>query len=116
MITRQLAQTRPSGTSAESIFTSGGIQTHDRPYKLHSVIICNVSGSTLNMSLFHDVDGSTYDESTALFFEYPMTAGQTLIMSEPLTDYQIAGNLGGQSSVANGITFTVYGEIQGEQL
>ena len=109
---RQLAQSRPSGTSAVSAWTP----TVAAPYRVVLVSICNVTTNPVDVSLFHDVDGTTYDESTALVWKHTLVAGEILCYESEISDYRAAGNLAVKSSVANGATFSVYGEIQGERL
>jgi len=75
-----------------------------------------VSGANIDVSLFHDIDGTTYDETTALIFEHTLTAGSVLHFEAPIADYQVAGNIGCKVSVADGATFTAYGYIAEERL
>lgn len=109
---RQLAQVRPSGTTGVSLFSPATAS----PYVIDFVNIANVSGAALDISLFHDIDGSTYDETTALIFEQSLAAGAVLHFEAPIADYQLAGNMGCKVSVADGATFTAYGTVMGEQL
>ena len=109
---RQLAQARPAGTAAVSAWTA----EIAAPYKIVLVNICNVTGSHVHVSLFHDADGTTYDESTALLWEYRLESGTTFSYECELSDYKAAGNLAVKSSVGNAATFTVYGEVRGERI
>ena len=112
---RQLAQLRPSGTSAVSFFSTS---THDGLYTMDLINICNVSSAIVYVSIFHDVDGSIYDEDTSLVWEYPIGIGQVFLY-EPykgVSDNLIAGNIGIQVSVASAANFTGYGEVEGENL
>jgi hypothetical protein len=109
---RQLAQVRPSGTTGTSLFSLSS----QAPFVVDFVNIANVSGASLAVSLFHDIDGSTYDETTALIFEQTLAAGAVIHFEAPICDYQVAGNIGCKVSVADGATFTVYGSISGERL
>lgn len=65
-----LAQSRPSGTSAASIYSP---QAH-RKAIITQIIVVEVAGGTSQASVFVDPDGTTYDESTALQFEKASTA------------------------------------------
>lgn len=108
---RQLAQVRPSGTTGVSLFTPAVAS----PYEIDSINIANVSGAPLAVSLFHDADGSTYSEATALIFEQTLAAGATLLHEGKISHDLAAGNIGCKVSVANGATFTVYGTVAGER-
>ena len=109
---RQLAQARPAGTSAVSAWTVGVAA----PYKIVLINICNVTASHVHVSLFHDADGTTYDESTALLWEYRLESGTTFSYECELSDYRAAGNIAITSSIGSAATFTIYGEVDGERL
>lgn len=109
---RQLAQVRPSGTSAVSLFSV--------PYfgQLNADVlhVCNVSAAPVNISIFHDVDGTTWDQTTALLYTYVLQVGGAIQIDAPLGDYQFLGSVGVQVSIANAATFTLYGSLDGETL
>lgn len=109
---RQLAQLRPSSTSAEVLFNP----TENRPYTIHSIIITNTTGASVSASLYHDEDGTTYDATTSILEAAPLIANQTLHYEGKLYGYKAAGNIAVKTSIANALTFTVYGEIAGERL
>lgn len=112
MIKRQLGQVRPSGTSAVSLFAPGV----SKPYQVELINISNVSSAAVNVSLFHDIDGTTYNQTTALIYQHTLEVGEVVQIDGLIADYLAAGNLGCQSSVADAATFTVYGYIDGERL
>lgn len=107
---RQLAQVRPSGTSAVSLYSV----PYFGQFNAEVVNICNVSAAAVDVSLFHDVDGTTWDQTTALIYTHTLQVGDVLQIDAPLGDYQFGGSLGCQVSVANAATFTLYGSLEGE--
>tara|TARA_R110000803_G_scaffold1228_4_gene4002 strand:+ start:2348 stop:2689 length:342 start_codon:yes stop_codon:yes gene_type:complete len=111
---RQLGQLRPANTTAASVFTPAV----SGEYKITSILIANVSGSAALAGIYHDKDGSTYDETTAIVFNKRIAHEEYvhLIFEDGIGDYLAAGNLGVKTSVGNALTFTVYGEIVGEEL
>jgi hypothetical protein len=109
---RQLAQLRPSSTSAEVLFNP----ETNKPYTIDYINICNVSGAAVNVSICHDADGVVYTEDTALLWNYEMAETEVLHWEAKLSEYQSAGNIAVIVSVASAVTFSAYGEIQGEQL
>jgi len=109
---RQLGQLRPASTVAASVFTPAVAA----PYTVSLINICNVSTADVVVSVFHDVDGVTYDQSTAILYTHTLSAGGMLQIEGNIADYRAAGNIGVQSSVANAATFTVYGTISGERV
>jgi len=107
---RQLGQLRPTGTSAETLFTV--------PYfgqvNAEVINVCNVSAAAVDVSIFHDVDGTTYDQTTALLYTHTLAVGAVLQIDAPIGDYQNAGSIGVQVSIANAANFTLYGSVEGE--
>ena len=103
----QLAQVRPSGTTAVSAYEAG-IRT-----EITRVVVCNTTGAAVDFSLYHDDDGNTFDQSTALYYEVSLGANETLeIISESVgSGLMVAsgGQIGARASAANALTFTLYG-------
>ena len=100
---QQLAQKRPTGTSAVSAF-SPSVKT-----VIKSVVICNTTSQATTFSIFIDDDGTDYDEDTAVFFDAPIGANTTV---EACTYWPMAnsdGNAAVQSGANNAITFTFFG-------
>lgn len=103
---KTLGQVRPSGTTAVSLYSP--------PANTDTIVsmikCCNVSGAAVDVSVFLDDDGSTFDTSTALHFEVELFAGETLEVTGTITLNNSAGAIGVQSSVANAVTFTLFGD------
>lgn len=107
---RQLAQVRPAGTTA----VNGWSPDFFGQYEVNLIHCANVSGAAINISLFHDIDGTTYDEDTALVWVHEIPAGGVFQLESNLVGYSTAENFGVQCSVADGVTFTFYGTLRGE--
>lgn len=103
----QIAQTRPSGTSAVSAFTAS-IAT-----EITQIVIANTTASPANASIFHDDDGSTFSQATALLYSIPIAAYTTTVWESPGVGSGIMvkpdGQIGVQTGTANALTFTIYG-------
>ena len=112
MIKRQLAQVRPSGTTAVNLFSINP-SAH---YVIDSIMITNVHGNSLTVSVFHDTDGTTYDDTTAIIHEATVHNPRYIKLEGPFYGFSSEENWGCQCSVADGATFTVYGYIAGERL
>lgn len=103
---KQLGQTRPAGTSAASIY-SPAPNVHA---ELLLLVVNENAGATPNFQVFHDEDGTTYDQTTSLFFNNALTANETkLINLSGIWMRNSAGNFAIRTSVALQITFTLYG-------
>lgn len=103
---QQLAQLRPTNTSAASAYSPGD----DISTRITSIIVCNVTGSSANYRIFHDEDGSTYTQNTALFYDVALPGNTTDIIEIEMDMIDTNGNLGVRTSTANSLVFTVYGE------
>jgi len=100
-----LGQSRPADLNPVAIYTPPtgriGIIRH--------ILICNTSGASATYRLFLDSDGTTYDESTALFWDITVAANTTIATVAQAWDLRNPGNLAVRSSVASALTFTVFG-------
>lgn len=105
---KQLGQSRPSSTTAASVYSpASGVVT-----QIKTITICNTSGAAAAYSLFHDDNGTTYDETTALYWNISLDADQTETIDVNLAMSDSSGNLAVKTSVSNALTFTVYGAEQ----
>jgi hypothetical protein len=107
---RQLAQVRPAGTAA----VDGWSPDFFGQFEVTLIHCANVSGAAINISLFHDINGTTYDEDTALTWVHEIPAGGVYQLESSLVGYSSLENFGVQCSVADGVTFTFYGILRGE--
>lgn len=102
----QLAQSRPANTSTATAYTAV------MPTEISRVVVCNTTGSASTFSLFHDDDGTTYDQTTALYYAAPIAANTTVeIEMLPGVGWgmKTSGTLGIQSGTSSAITYTFYG-------
>ena len=102
-----LGQNRPSATTNATLFTAQiGVE-------ITRIIVVNTSGGAATFRLFHDVGGSTYDESNALRWDVSLAAGEfaEIIGSSEGAGLQleVGDTIGIRTSVANALTFTAYG-------
>ena len=107
--TRQLAQVRPANTNNTDAYSpADGVTT-----EVETIIVCNHTGASINYRIFHDEDGTTYTQATALYFDVPLAANTTAEITFPIYMNDPAGFIGVRSSTGDGLTFTLYGkEIQ----
>ena len=103
----QLAQVRPGVTTTTTLF-SATLRT-----EVTCIFVANTSTASCSMSLYHDDDGTTYSEATALYNAKTVPVNDTIkieanVPGSGLT-IRAGGSLGCKSSVTNALTFTVYG-------
>lgn len=104
-VQRQLIQSRPNTVTATQVYSPGdGVQT-----VIKQVFVCKQSAGDGNFSIFHDNDGTTYNESTALFWQSVISANATLVYDVNIF-CDSSANVAVRSETANAITFSFYGE------
>lgn len=101
----QLGQLRPADTTAASIY-SPGASTETR---LMQLVVCNTSGATAKFRFFIDDDGTTYDETSALFWDETAPTDSTLIFDLGQYMNDSSGNAAVRTSVNSALTFTLSG-------
>lgn len=76
-----------------------------------SIVLCNTSSSDILYSVFHDDDGSTYDETTAIVYEETLSGGVNKTEPLKLGIYSDNAdmNIGVSTNSANDLTATLYG-------
>lgn len=105
---RLLSQQRPSGTTAVTAYTkpTKGMVT------IVAVAICNTTAGAVNASLYVDIDGTTYDQTTAIAYSMVIPANDTVVIEFPITLDTTNGTVGIQTSSANALTFTIIGKLK----
>jgi hypothetical protein len=98
----QVAQARENSTNAVSVFSPGAGETH-----LLLITVANTSGALAELTIYHDNDGTTYDETTAIRWGISISDGQEYTLKGLLMSNS-SGNLAYKTSVANALTITVY--------
>jgi len=99
-----LVQARENSTNAATLYTPGAGETAEIVLK-----ISNLHTDSVLVRVFHDIDGSTYNEASALVWDFDLDAGMFLSLSGIKMDEN--GSLGYRSSIANALTATVYGIV-----
>jgi len=102
---QQLGQLRPANTTAASLYSPGtGITTI-----IKAITICNTSGGAVTFRIFLDNDGTTYDQTTALFYDIALAADTTIQIDSYYAMNNSSGNLAVRTSSNDAITFTCFG-------
>jgi len=102
---KQLAQARENSTNAVSVYSPGSGVTA----VIRTIIVCNQSGADVTFRIFLDDDGTTYDQSTALYYDIPIMTDSSVEINTFIAMNNSSGNLAYRSSVANALTITVFG-------
>ncbi len=105
MIGAILAQSRPSDTTAVSAYSpASGVRT-----EITRVLVCNTTGNTPTFRIFLDNDGTTYNQTTALFYDKSMSANDTTELEGSWDMDKSSGNLAVRTSAGNELTFSIFG-------
>jgi hypothetical protein len=101
----QLGQLRPANTTAASVYSpAASIET-----RVTAITVCNTSGAAATFRIFHDDNGTTYDQTTALYYDVPIAADDTVTLEVFILMNDATGNLAVRTSVNDALTFTAYG-------
>lgn len=107
---RLLGQLRPANTTAASLYSpSVGLVA-----SITAVDIVNTTGGAVTYRLFIDIDGTTYDETTAIGgFDTSLAANTRKLIEWPEPGLILvgkdSGNLAVRTSSGNALTFTAIG-------
>jgi len=104
--TKQLGQVRPSNTVPFLIYQPSG---RDRCV-ITNIIVCNTTSSIVTYRIFVDEDGTTYDQTTAIAYDIPLTGNTTDIWEFPIYMNDPAGTCAVQTGTGGALTFTANGE------
>lgn len=104
----QLGQLRPADTNAASLYSPAA----NVDAVIRQIIVCNTSGAASTFRIFHDDNGTTYDQGTALFYDVAIAADETLVLDVFICMDDDTGNVAVRSGNANALTFTAYGSEQ----
>jgi hypothetical protein len=101
-----LGQVRPANTSNTVLHNPDNISI------LRGLFVCNTSGASVTYRIFLDNDGTTYDRTTALFWDTLLDPDTTVLIEtiDGLILNNSSANIAVRTSVADAITFTLYGE------
>ena len=104
---KQLGQARPGNSTAVTIYSPGANVITE----ITHVIVVETSGNADTFRLFHDEDGTTYSEVTALFWDEAIAAdtSRTITFERGVWMRDSSGNFAVRSATASRLTFTVYG-------
>lgn len=109
VIKKQLGQSRPSNTTAVSLYSPDAY----KEVQLLSLYVANVSGASAKFRVFHDEDGTTYDQTTALFYDIAVQADTTIeIAFDEVYMRNSSGNLAVRTDTGDAFNFTLYGRIE----
>lgn len=102
-------QLRPANTTAATLYTA------TLKSEVTRILIANTTGSAATFRLFHDDDGTTMDETTALVWDNSIAAGAYVDLQAYLDGAGITiaagGSLGCRSGTGNALTFSVYAVV-----
>ena len=105
MFSRMLAQSRPANTTAVSVYSPPSSTITE----IVKIVICNTTGTSQDFRIFLDNAGTTYDETTALFWDVPIPGDTTVQIEAGWWMDNSLANLAVRTDSGNAFTFTVFG-------
>ncbi len=100
---KQLAQGEVAN-SATSVYGGPGSGTA----VIKQIVISNHESAAGTFSLWHDDDGTTYNDTTNLVEDAPIGANSMVVM-DVFWPINAAGNLAAKADAVNKLTITLYG-------
>ena len=111
----QLAQTQlvTSGTDVPGkIFNMADLAENPTRVTVEHIVIANATGTDLYFRLFHDKNGETYDDTTLINVS-TCSSFTTKQLDLNIGVESQEENIAAQSMVALGLTYTMYGVMEG---
>jgi len=102
---KQLGQLRPANTTAASLYSPGTNVTGIAK----NLWVCNTTSASAKFRVFVDDDGTTYDETTALFFDVILCGNTSVQIDLFASMNDPAGNFAVRTDTNNALTFTLFG-------
>ena len=102
---KQLAQARPSGTSAVSIYSPGA----DITTTINTITLVNNTSSAIVVKVYLDNDGTTYSAATQITSALTIDADAMVSITSIHYMNNSSGNLAVETDTANALTVTVDG-------
>lgn len=107
MIEQQLGQLRPANTTAASLYSPGASEIA----VIKTIVICNVTTTSAKFRIFIDDNGTTYDQTTALFYDTTIAGNTTVQLDTFYSMNDSTGNLAVRTDIADAINFTAFGAV-----
>jgi len=101
-----LGQVRPSvaDTAASLYVVPSAKETIFR-----NLLIVNTTNAAAKATVYHDILGATFDESTSIGWKMDVPPGKPLSLADFFADDVVGGEIQVESNVGNALTFTLYG-------
>jgi len=102
----QLAQVRAANTANTLLYSSNVGETVQLFVK-----VANTTQQSADVRIFHDQNGSVWDETTAIVYDLRIAPGDFLEVDHVFVNSP-AATLAYRTSLANALTATVYGVVR----
>jgi len=102
---KQLGQLRPANTTAASLYSPATNVTGIAK----NLVVSNTTSNLAKFRVFSDDDGTTYDETTSLFFDVPLSGNTTVQIDMFVALDDPTGNFAVRTDTASALTFTLFG-------
>jgi len=103
---KMLGQLRPADTTAATLYT----KAQDSKVWLDQLFVCNTTAGAIACRVCVDEDGSTYDETTALYWDKSVGANDTLVVDLHAYLETDTGSVGVRTATGDALNFTLFGE------
>ncbi len=104
---QQLGQLRPANTTAATIYSPGANETAI----IRTIFVCNTTATDATFRIFVDDNGTTYDQTTALYYDVVCPLNTTVDLKTYIAMDDATGNLAVRTGTNDAINFTVFGAV-----
>ena len=105
-----LGQARENSTTAVSVYSPpADTVSAATTTVIKTIVLCNQTTADVEFRIFLHNTGTTYDESTALYFDETIAMKSTTKIETYWVMDNPAGNLAYRTSTANALTITLFG-------
>lgn len=102
---KQLGQLRPANTTAASLYSPPALTIA----VIKNLVVSNTTALIANFRVFVDDDGTTYDQSTALFYDVAISGNDTVEVLGFMAMNNSSGNIAVRTDTSSALTFTLFG-------
>jgi len=102
---KQIFQVSPSGTTIASVYSPPDNTTTI----IRTIYVAEIAGGTATYQICVDDNGTTYDATTALYWNVISVASKTVKIETYIAMNDTSGNIAVRSSIGSNLTFTGFG-------
>lgn len=97
----------------QAVATTSAVQVYIAPAstraEVKTIHVCNTTAGVVTLSLWHDIDGTTYNDSSKIWSDIPIAPGETFQRDVTIEMAAASGGMAIAASANTSLTVTGYG-------